>query len=146
MSFRRLFVLALVVAMPGVARAQFTTFIPPQPKVVDTAKAATSVATATARVDTTMNTQLTNMKTWVDSAAGVAPSSLTAADSLATATTALTDTTVSTTTTMRNGARAPATASALPLIALLGASMLSVGLLLLAGPRTARDRTAPDRG
>jgi hypothetical protein len=138
MSFRHLLVVALVAGLPGIAGAQFTTFIPPQPKVVDTVAAPTATATVAARADSTMNMQLTNMKTWVDSAAGVSPASVAAADSLATATT-VADTTI-TTTTMRNGSRAPETASALPLIALLGGLSLSAGLLLMRRPRTARDR------
>jgi len=141
MSFRRLLVVALVAGLPGIAGAQFTTFIPPQPKVVDSAKmqTATAVAAVAANADTTMNTRLTNMKTWVDSAAGVAPARMTAADSLATATT-VADTAITTTTTMRNGSRAPATASALPLIALLGGLTLSAGLLLMRRPRETRNR------
>ena len=62
------------------------------------------------------------------------------ADSLATAPGVMADTTVRGATTMRNGSRAPETASALPLIALLGGVTLSVGLLLLAGPKLARRR------
>jgi hypothetical protein len=142
MSYRRLFVLALVAGLPGIAGAQFTTFIPPRAKVVvDSAKTVVAAATV-ARTDSAVNMRLTNMKTWVDSAAGVAavPAPMTAADSLATATTVASADTSVPATTMRNGTRAPATASALPLIALLGAATLSVGLLLLAGPKPARKR------
>jgi hypothetical protein len=138
MSYRRLFVLALIAGLPGIAGAQFTTFIPPQPKVVDSVKAVVAAATV-ARTDSVVNMQLTNMKTWVDSAAGVAPVPMTVADSLATTATTVASAEVPPAT-MVNGQRAPATASALPLIALLGASTLSVGLLLLAGPRLARKR------
>jgi hypothetical protein len=141
MSFRQLLVVALVAGLPGIAGAQFTTFIPPHPKAVDTVAAPVSVATAATRADTAMNTQLTNMKTWVDSAAGLAPVPMTARDSLATAT-MVADTTI-TTTTMRDGSRAPATASELPLIALLGAVTLSAGLLLMRRPREVNEARAP---
>ncbi len=139
MSYRRLLVVALIAGLPGIASAQFTTFIPPQPKVVDSVKAVVAAATV-ARKDSVVNMQLTNMKTWVDSAAGVAqaPVSATAADSLFAS--AAVASTPMPATKMVNGQRAPATASALPLIALLGGATLSVGLLVLAGPRLAKKR------
>ena len=133
MSYRHLLVLAALAGVPQFATAQFTTFIPPKNKVVDSVKAAV-VAEQKAHADTAASMRLTNMKTWVDSAAGVLPVPTTAVDSLAAAVPA------SDTVTMRNGARAPATASALPLIALLGATMLVVGAMLLGGPRPARAR------
>jgi hypothetical protein len=141
MSYRRLLALALLAGLPGIAAAQFTTFIPPQPKAVDSVKAVV-VAQTKARSDSVVNVQLTNMKTWVDSAAGVAPIPMTAADSLATSNAAAIPTTAmpATTTAMTNGSRAPATASALPMIALLGAGVLGFGVFLLAGPRLANER------
>jgi hypothetical protein len=139
MSYRRLLVLALIAGLPGIAGAQFTTFIPPQPKAVDSVKAVAAAATV-AHTDSVVNMRLTNMKTWVDSAAGLAATPMTAADSLATTTTLAAVETPVPATTMRDGTRAPATASMLPLIALIGASTLSVGLLLLRAPRPARKR------
>ncbi|MDB4876753.1 MAG: hypothetical protein JWM41_3199 [Gemmatimonadetes bacterium] len=138
MSYRRFFLLALIAGLPRIAGAQFTTFIPPQNKVVDSVKAVV-VAQTQARADSVVSMQLTNMKTWVDSAAGVAPVPATAADSLA-ASSAVAMPPLSTTTPMPNGSRAPATASALPLIALLGAGLLGFGIFLVAGPRPARSR------
>jgi cytochrome b len=141
-SIRHLIVLALVAGVPGIASAQFTTFIPPKATVVDSVKAVV-VAQKQARTDSVVNMQLTNMKTWVDSAAGVAPAPMTAADSLETMNamnTSVAATTTATETTMRNGSRAPATASALPFIALLGVGVLGLGMFLLAGPRAARTR------
>ena len=76
MSHRRLFVLALIAGMPGIAGAQFTTFIPPKPKAVDSVKAVV-VAQQQAQADTALSARITNMKTWVDSAAGVAPAPMT---------------------------------------------------------------------
>lgn len=135
MSNRCLMVLAIFAGIPGVAGAQFTTFIPPHNTAVDSVKAVV-VAQTKARADSAVNVQLTNMKTWVDSAAGVAPVATTPAGSLADVAT----TTTASTTTMRNGRRAPATASPLPLIVLLGALSLGVGVTVLAGSHGARDR------
>src|SRR3954466_15958143 len=66
MSYRRMLVLALLASVPTVASAQFTTFIPPQNKVADSVKAAV-VAEQKAQSDSLSRTQLTNMRTWVDS-------------------------------------------------------------------------------
>lgn len=139
MSYRRLLVLALIAGLPGIAGAQFTTFIPPQPKAVDSVKAVVAAATV-AHTDSVVNMRLTNMKTWVDSAAGLAAVPMTAADSLATANTVVAMDTTMPARAMRDGTRAPATASMLPLIALIGASTLTVGLLLLRAPKPARKR------
>jgi hypothetical protein len=119
-------VLALVAGMPAVASAQFTTFIPPKNKVADSVKAAV-VAGQKAQADSVAHTQLTNMRTWVDSAAGLVPTATTTADSLARVTA------TESTTTMVSGSRAPATASALPLLVLGGFVMLIAGALLVRG-------------
>ena len=137
MSHRRLLVLALIAVLPGVARAQFTTFIPPQLKAVDSVKAVVAAQTK-AQTDSVVNMQLTNMKTWVDSDAGITPLPTTAADTVATAAMPVTATPAATV--MRNGRRAPATASSLPLIALIGAVTLALGMFLLASPEPVRHR------
>ena len=137
MSHGRLLVLALIGLFPGVARAQFTTFIPPQPKAVDSVKAVV-VAQAKAQTDSVVNMQLTNMKTWVDSAAGITPLPATAPDTVAPTTAPVTATPAATV--IRNGRRAPATASSLPLIALIGAVTLALGLFLIGSPEPARHR------
>lgn len=129
MSYRRLLVVALLAGLPGIASAQFTTFIPPQNKVADSVKQAVAAAQK-AQADSTVQAQVTNMKTWVDSAAGIAAPPMTAADSLA----ARTAVTAADTTTVVNGVRAPATASDLPLLLLLGAALLIGGLILRASP------------
>jgi hypothetical protein len=143
--YRRVFVLSLILGLPSAAQAQFTTFIPPQAKAADSAKA-TVAAQKAAQADTSINTRLANLKTWVDSAAGVvAPpkagqDSLTAsspakptADSLAA--------NAPDTSALRNGAHAPATASDLPLLALVGAVTLGLGALLLGAGGNRRMRT-----
>lgn len=135
MSYRRLIMLAMIASLPAIARAQFTTFIPPQNKAVDSVKAVV-VAQSKAHADSAVNMQLTNMKTWVDSAAGVAPvPTTTVATSMSTAASAPVSSTR-----MRNGRRAPATASALPLIALIGALSLGFGMFFVASPQSARNR------
>lgn len=135
MLYRRVIVLAMIAGLPGVARAQFTTFIPPRNKGVDSAKAVV-VAQAKTHADSAVNIQLTNMKTWVDSAAGVAP-----VPTMAVATSMSAAATVpAASTRMRKGLRAPATASALPLIGLIGALTLGLGVFLVAIPQSARNR------
>ena len=135
MSHRCLIVLAIFAGLPGVAGAQFTTFIPPHNTALDSVKAVVVAQTKT-RADSAVHVQLTNMKTWVDSAAGVTPVATTPAGSL----TNVATTTTASTTTMRSGRRAPATASPLPLIVLLGALSVGLGVTVLAASQGARDR------
>jgi uncharacterized protein YqgV (UPF0045/DUF77 family) len=133
-SYRRLLALVMLAGMPATAAAQFTTFIPPQTRVADSVKAVVAAAEK-AQTDSAVNMQLTNMKTWVDSAAGITTPPVTAADS---ATVGLA--TVPETTTFTNGARAPETASDLPTLVLVGAVLLALGTLLLADRRPSRHR------
>lgn len=145
MPHRRFFVLSLIVGLPAAAAAQFTTFIPPQTKPADSVRAPVATQKAV-QPDTSLSTRLTNLKTWVDSAAGVAAAPKAAQDSLpakkpvptvsdsATAKT-------SDTATMRNGERAPATASDLPMMALIGSVALGLGALLLGAGGNRRIRT-----
>jgi len=137
--YRRLVLVALAMWMPRIASAQFTTFIPPQNRVADSIKAAV-VVQQKAQADSAANMQLRNMQTWVDSASGVAsPPATTAADSLANRL-AATNAAPLATATLRNGARAPATASDLPLLALIGGAAFVVGTLLLASGPPSRKR------
>ena len=69
MSYRYLLALALAAGIASEASAQFTTFIPPQNKAADSVKTAVAVQQR-AVADSIQRVQLTNMKTWVDSAAG----------------------------------------------------------------------------
>jgi hypothetical protein len=137
-QIRRLFAIAILAGLPKIAAAQFTTFIPPQPKVTDSVKAVVAAAEQ-ARVDSTTTARITNMKVWVDSAAGLIPTPTTAADSLAaglpTNTVANADAV-----TMPNGSRAPATASSLPLLAFAGLFLIVIGGVLIRGAPTAKQR------
>ena len=159
MPYRRLIQLALIVAVPKFAGAQFTTFIPPRTPTSDSAKAAI-VATERAREDSVVKAQLANMKTWVDSAAGLPPAPKSpnpAVDSIArlparkdsvarprppadsiggeVMTTPRIDTALET-----RGLTAPETASALPLLAITGAGLLLIGGVLLGTVRPSRNR------
>jgi hypothetical protein len=135
-----LLVLALIAGAPQIASAQFTTFIPPKNTVADSVKVAVA-AEQKAQADSVSQAQITNMKTWVDSAAGLVPEPTTAADSVAAGVTATT--TVTDSTGFRNGMRAPATASNLPLLVLAGLAMVFAGFIVLRGnaPTPARVRS-----
>ena len=129
--------LALLALLPVAASAQFTTFVaPPRKAVVDSAKAAIIAEQAT-RGDSAARMSLTDMKAWVDSAAGVGtPSSTVAiADTTSPATPAPVPSTPGapqpSTTAFSDGAIAPNTASALPSLALGGLVLLVVGGVLL---------------
>ena len=90
--------------------------------------------------DSVVHAQMTNMKTWVDSAAGILPTPMTAVDSLGVATTTTTTTTTVDTTMFANGSRAPATASALPLLAAARASASSAPAIAVVLVEPARER------
>lgn len=127
MTIRRLLALALLAGAPQIAAAQFTTFIPPKPAVTDSVKAAVAVQQQVT-TDSIQHAQITNMKTWVDSAAGLVPTPAT--DSVA----ALSPTgnaAVLPDTTFRNGMRAPATASDLPLLLVLGTLLMIAGGMIM---------------
>lgn len=126
MTYRAaLLILALAALVPASASAQFTTFVAPPRPNADSAKAATVALRAEA--DSIAHTTLTDMKAWVDSAAGVVE---TPVDT--TTIPVETRTATTTTTSFENGAVAPATASILPLLALLGLASLSLGIVMLA--------------
>jgi hypothetical protein len=142
MSYRRLVFLALL-GLPTLTWAQFTTFIPPQNKLADSVKT-TAVAQQRVQADSLMKERLTNMKSWVDSAAGVVAMPMTKTDTSVRLTAvdsmAMADTLTDSTRRLRKGTRAPATASDLPLLALLGAISLAIGTVMLAGTQLGRDR------
>lgn len=136
MTFRRLLGLALIAGMPGIAGAQFTTFIPPVDKTADSVKAAV-VAQQQVQQDSIATAQITNMKTWVDSAAGIAPTPVMPADSVIA--TSIAPPPVVDTTTFANGMRAPATASDLPLLLFLGLGFIVAGVaVVVVEPRRRR--------
>lgn len=128
--------LALLGASTSPAMAQFTTVI------TSPARKAAAADTMAAHRDTVMHqTTLSNMRAWVDSAAGIAASG----QAVAARDTARADSMVialnnprrqrEATTYFREGAPAPNTATPLPLLALLGAASLAAGAFLLGGRR-----------
>jgi hypothetical protein len=126
---------AAALLTPAVLSAQFTTFVaPPRQAAVDSAK--TTVAVTKARADSVARMSLTDMKAWVDSAAGVPGTKVATANdtAMASVATAAPDQRVEpgrTTTTFSNGAIAPNTATPLPAYLVAGLASLIVGMLLL---------------
>jgi hypothetical protein len=124
---RTLFTGIALVVVASSAGAQITTYVAPpraQAPTREMVAAADSV-----RRDSVAQTTMTNMKAWVDSAAGVpVPSHVGRIDSTALAN----DPGRPEVTTFSDGSVAPATASALPTIALLGVVIFAVGAALLA--------------
>lgn len=121
-------VLATVVLMLGAQAlsAQITTYVaPPRPL----ARSPQAVATAdSTRRDSVQTASVTNMKAWVDSAAGITVPTSVGTDSSALAN----DPGRPAVTTFSDGSVAPATASELPALAVVGALVLLVGVGLLA--------------
>jgi hypothetical protein len=110
--------------------AQITTYVAPTRPLAPTPQA---VATAdSTRRDSVQQATMTNMKAWVDSAAGVAIPAHVGTDSSA----MVNDPGRPVVTTFSNGSVAPATASDLPTLAAIGAVVLLVGAgLLVTRPR-----------
>jgi len=128
---------AAALLTPAALPAQFTTFVaPPRKAAADSAKPSV-VAVAKARADSVSRMSLTDMKAWVDSAAGTTKPALSATDTAMTradtlvATTSTPSATAHTTSTFSNGAIAPNTATSLPTLLVAGLLSLTAGLLLL---------------
>src|SRR4051812_34499401 len=118
----------MIAVAPAAAAAQFTTFITPPNPTKDSINAAVA-AEQKATADSISHAQIANMKSWVDSTAGVTVPPVDTAFRMTTMTDSLS-------TGVANGVIAPSTASPLPFL-------LSVGLLaLFAGLYLAR-RQAP---
>lgn len=127
-----LFFAATAAMAPAPLLAQITTFVaPPRKEAVDSAKA--TVAAAAAKADTTKRMALTDMKAWVDSAAGVASPQVATADTAMYSATQPTTppssaSRASGTTSFSNGAIAPNTASPLPFYFAGGFVLILVGM------------------
>jgi hypothetical protein len=126
-SKRWILSLIFVATVPAVAAAQFTTFITPPNPAKDSIKAAV-VAEQKAITDSVNRAQIANMKTWVDSAAGVVvpPVDTSVHQTL------LTD---SVTTMTSNGIVAPNTASPVPFLLLTGILGLLLGIAMVRRPQ-----------
>jgi len=128
---------AAALLTPAALPAQFTTFVAPPRKAASDAAKPSVVAVAKARADSVSRMSLTDMKAWVDSAAGTSKPALSATDTAMTRADTLVSTaptpsaTAHTTTTFSNGAIAPNTATSLPTLLVAGLLSLTAGLLLL---------------
>jgi len=130
-----LIIAAAVLLTPAALSAQFTTFVAPPRKETNSPAKPSVVAVAKARADSASRMSVTEMKAWVDSAAGAKPPALTVADTamvnVDTASTSTTPTTPQrTTTSFSNGAIAPNTATPLPVLFAAGLTSLIAGLVL----------------
>ena len=124
---RTLFLAGAMFLGSSVASAQITTYVaPPRPLSPTPAMVA---AADSAQRDSTAQAAMTNMKAWVDSAAGVSVP-VHVGDSVTVA-----DSTRRVTETFVDGSVAPATASYLPALTLFGTLTLAAGALLLKRPR-----------
>lgn len=141
MKYHRIAVLAFSALLPATALGQFTTFVtPPRPRVDTTTSPATPAQQQRA-ADSVARVAITNMKAWVDSAAGdIVVNRVDSAGRPVAATGPVTSGAVTTgrnaasaesTSVFREGARAPDTATWLPLLVLVGTGALGVGVLLL---------------
>ena len=127
----RLFVLATMVAFATPAHAQFTgVVVPPKQEAAPVSDSALMVAKAQAD----RQTQLSDMRAWVDSAAaslGVQAATTDSAAPVATTTVESQGTVATSEGSMATGMRAPDTGSLLPMIMLIGAVFLSAGTFLV---------------
>ena len=126
---------AAALLVPALLPAQFTTYIAPARKSADTAKPKTPATVAKARADSASRMSLTDMKAWVDSAAGTSKPVVSTGDTAIlladTATLApRSSAPVRSTTTFSNGSIAPNTATSLPTLLTLGVALIAVGALL----------------
>jgi hypothetical protein len=123
---RTLFMSAALLLAGNVAGAQITTYIPPTRPLAPSPLAV--AAADSAHKDSVAQASITNMKAWVDSAAGVSvPAHVGSVDSSALAN----DPGRPATTTFSNGSVAPATASNLPTLAVVGVVVLAIGAALI---------------
>jgi hypothetical protein len=141
-TYHKIVILAFSALLPATASGQFTTFVtPPRPRV-DTATAAATPAQQRVAADSVARVAITNMKAWVDSAAGdIVVNRADSAGRPVAATGPVTSGAVTpvvrdaasaeSTSVFQEGARAPDTATWLPLLVLVGTGAVGVGVLLL---------------
>jgi hypothetical protein len=140
-KYHRIAVFAFSTFLPATAFGQFTSYTPPRPRV-DTAMTPATPVQRAAAADSVARVAITNMKAWVDSAAGDIvvnrvdstgrPVAATGPVSTGTATAVGRDAaSAESTSVFREGARAPDTATLLPLLVLIGTTAVGVGVLLL---------------
>lgn len=129
---------AAALLVPALLPAQFTTYVaPPRKAAVDTSRPKAPATVAKARADSASRMSLTDMKTWVDSAAGksmptptVADTALVSVDTAMAVPAAKAIAPARSTTSFSNGAVAPNTATSLPTLLVLGCLMFTAGVLV----------------
>ena len=142
MKYQTLVVLAFSTLVPAAAGGQFTAFTPPRPRVDTTARPVlTPAQQQQVAADSMARVTITNMKAWVDSAAGDVvvnrvdstgrPVAATGPVTSGAANAGRTAAAAESTMTFRDGARAPDTATYLPLLLLVGTGAIGVGVVLL---------------
>lgn len=136
MSNRLIATLFIIALAPATAAAQFTTFISPPNPIKDSIKAAV-VAEQKAAVDSVTRAQIANMKTWVDSAAGIV---VPATDTAFVVKTITGDTV--TTVIKSSGMLAPNTASAVPFLLVTGILGMLIGIAMIRRPQPKPSRVA----
>jgi hypothetical protein len=139
-KYSALVILGFSTLVPATALGQFTTYTPPRPPG-DSARVRPTPAQQQAATDSMARVAITNMKAWVDSAAGdvvvnrvdstgrpvAAPGPVTSGATGA----GREATRPESTTAFREGAPAPDTATWLPLLVVVGTGAIGVGVLLL---------------
>jgi hypothetical protein len=135
--YQTIVVLAFSTLLPATGAGQFTTFTPPRQRV-DTARPVQTPAQQAATADSVARVAITNMKAWVDSAAGdVVVNRVDSAGRPVAATGPVTSgaaappSRTESTSVFREGAPAPDTATWLPLLILVGTGAIGAGVLLL---------------
>ena len=124
---RTVFAGLALILVSSAAQAQITTYVAP-PRAPAATREMVAAADS-ARRDSVAQVSMTNMKAWVDSAAGVpVPAHVGQVDSAALAN----DPGRPVTTTFSDGSVAPATASNLPTLAVIGVICFALGAVLLA--------------
>ena len=142
MKYHSIVVLAFSTLLPATAFGQFTTFAPPRPRADTATTKATPAERRAAAADSVARVAITNMKAWVDSAAGdVVVNRVDSTGRPVAATGPVTSGAVTpaprgvaateSTSVFREGAQAPDTATWLPLLVLVGTSAIGLGVLLL---------------
>jgi hypothetical protein len=137
-SNRWILSLIVLAAAPAAAAAQFTTFITPPNPARDSIKAAV-IAEQKATTDSVTRAQIANMKTWVDSAAGVVipPADTAFAVSMITGDTLMTA--------ASTGMVAPNTASPVPFLLLTGVLGMLLGIAIMRRPHATAVRMDDER-
>ena len=133
---------ALILASPAALEAQFTTLVPP-PRDPQPAQGARVAAAQQTRDDSLRRVQLSDMRAWVDSAAVAIAGVRDTLAEIDSGDVALERPALprpvgeprQPTVTFREGAPAPATATGLPLLALLGIGALGIGAVLIGRAR-----------